>query len=102
MSSNKDTKIEEEEDEEEDENKYIPNYYCKICKTLKMDKPYHCTSCNVCIDKYDHHCPWIGKVKYLIKVCRRKKFNSILCFYCFYSSFLYVYNDSGIYIANAI
>lgn len=49
--------------EEEEENDFIPNYYCNICKTLKMDKPYHCQSCDVCIDGYDHHCPWIGKVK---------------------------------------
>ena len=41
---------------------FEPNYYCNICCTLKLDNPFHCDSCNLCIDKHDHHCPWIGKV----------------------------------------
>ena len=61
MSNQGETK--ETENREDD---YIPNYACNICKTLKGDKPYHCDSCDVCIDSYDHHCPWIGKV-FLIK-----------------------------------
>jgi hypothetical protein len=65
MSDNKEKS--EENEQEEEENDFIPNYYCNICKTLKMDKPYHCQSCDVCIDGYDHHCPWIGKVNDIIK-----------------------------------
>ena len=38
------------------------NFYCNRCKTLTRERPYHCDSCDVCIDDYDHHCPWIGKV----------------------------------------
>lgn len=44
---------------------FVPDYFCDTCKTLKVDKPYHCNICNVCIDGYDHRCPWIGKVKTL-------------------------------------
>lgn len=40
----------------------LPEFHCTRCNTLKTDKPYHCESCDVCIDQYDHHCPWIGKV----------------------------------------
>ena len=37
--------------------------YCDKCnitipKTLNVG---HCIYCNICIQNYDHHCPWIGK-----------------------------------------
>ncbi len=37
--------------------------YCSICKIFynKDRKIYHCKYCNVCIEKCDHHCIWIGK-----------------------------------------
>jgi hypothetical protein len=33
---------------------------CKICGIDKSRKRiHHCTICNTCIRKMDHHCPWI-------------------------------------------
>ena len=39
------------------------NKYCKICKIQKFSKRkiHHCKHCNVCVEGYDHHCPWTGK-----------------------------------------
>lgn len=34
---------------------------CDICGILKYKDVIHCADCNVCIDEYDHHCPWVGK-----------------------------------------
>lgn len=34
---------------------------CQICGAESKRKTYHCRSCDVCIDGYDHHCPWISK-----------------------------------------
>lgn len=45
-----------------DDKDFDPEFFCTICNTLKINKPYHCPDCNVCINEYDHHCPWIGKV----------------------------------------
>ncbi|MCQ2817265.1 MAG: hypothetical protein MJ252_08375 [archaeon] len=37
--------------------------YCKKCKLwVNIDKkPNHCFECNICVEGYDHHCPWTGK-----------------------------------------
>ena len=37
--------------------------YCIFCKILiRTDrKILHCFDCGVCIEGYDHHCPWTGK-----------------------------------------
>ena len=37
--------------------------YCKICDIEKKPgaNTYHCDYCNICIEGYDHHCPWTSK-----------------------------------------
>ena len=35
--------------------------FCKVCFTMRNRDIYHCEDCNICIEGYDHHCPWIGK-----------------------------------------
>ena len=34
--------------------------FCQICKNHKPPRAHHCSACDKCICKMDHHCPWIG------------------------------------------
>lgn len=35
--------------------------FCPMCATYKPPRAHHCSRCNCCILKYDHHCPWLGQ-----------------------------------------
>jgi len=35
--------------------------YCDHCESYRPPDAVHCSSCDVCISGYDHHCPWTGK-----------------------------------------
>lgn len=34
--------------------------FCKTCMVWKPDRAHHCSKCNVCVLKMDHHCPWFA------------------------------------------
>ena len=34
--------------------------YCHKCGVTKYPRTHHCSTCNYCIRRMDHHCVWIG------------------------------------------
>lgn len=88
--------------------------YCKKCALTKPDRAHHCSTCNRCVLKMDHHCPWLATC---VGLHNYKPFllfliyTSLFCWLCFPVSATWVWAeiaspnmdiDDGLKVVNVI
>ena len=60
------------------------NLYCIKCDIFKPVRTRHCNTCNKCVLRFDHHCPWTGN-------CIGKKNLKVFIQFLFYLSFSFIF-----------
>ncbi|CAH2063916.1 unnamed protein product [Thlaspi arvense] len=60
--------------------------FCDTCKLYRPPRASHCSICNNCVQRFDHHCPWVGQCialrNYPFFVCFLSC-STLLCLYVF-------------------
>jgi hypothetical protein len=67
-----------------DNHMYLKGAECRSCKMQKPARSKHCSMCDMCVEKFDHHCIWInncvglGNYRYFISFIT---LHMVLCWY---------------------
>jgi palmitoyltransferase ZDHHC13/17 len=78
---------------------FEPSAFCSACLVRRPVRSKHCSVCDRCVAKLDHHCPWVGNC---IGARNHVHFIGFLCMLIFmcawmlYGGFLFYSNTCGI------
>ena len=40
--------------------KFDATLLCPYCEVIRTSRSRHCSICNQCVERFDHHCPWVN------------------------------------------
>jgi hypothetical protein len=77
----------------------ILDQICFVCRVIKPARSKHCYRCGRCINRFDHHCPWLNSCVGLKNHALFVAYLSLLSSYLLAASLISMYVAGAAYMA---